>query len=79
MCDFCLLDSLRGRGRLRRDGEERDKWGRAARTARGLALGAGGGDRQRGGVWGGVGGCLRLETFAVLSQILKGSSLLINF
>lgn len=76
MRDFCLLGSLRGRGRLRRDGEERDQWGRAAGTAPGLALGAGGGT-DSGGVWGGV--CLRLETFAVLSQIQKGSSLLINF
>lgn len=73
MRDFCLLGSLRGRGWLRGDVEQRDKRGRAAGIAPGTALGSGRDGPTH------EGGGLRLGTFAVLSQLQKGSSLLINF
>lgn len=41
MRDFCLLRSLRGRGWLRGNAEERDKRGRAGGIAPAMVLGSG--------------------------------------
>jgi len=67
---FCLRGSLRGRGWLRGDADERDKQGRAAGTVPGTTLGP--------GKEGTDGGGLCLGTSAALSKLQQGSSPLTN-